>query len=568
MGSLLAVFLLAAAWPAIRWQPWISGLEAPVDMQSPRDGSGRLFVLEQRGRIRLIRNGALSPSPVLDISAKVQYRGEMGLLGLAFPPDFAQKQHFYVNYVNRQQQTIVARYRISGDTADPASEDILLTIDQPYTNHNGGCLQFSPRDGHLYIGMGDGGSANDPQRLSQNPNSLHGKMLRMDVESGARTPQVWASGLRNPWRFSFDRDTADMYIGDVGQGAQEEIDFQPAAAAAGLNYGWSLMEGTRCLHDPNCNSRTDLVLPAFVYPRADGVSVTGGYVYRGAQFPFLRGVYLFGDFGSGQVWGMRREGANWDAAKLGNSGHAVASFAEDEAGEHYLLSYSGQILRLAADPPPPAINAIVSGASFSPGLSPGSIGTAFVNAFPTVNGIVAADRYPLPVNLSGVSVRINGVPAPLYAVASGGAGGQVNFQVPWASPTGDVTVNINGAEARASIAPAAPAVFTVDGRLAAVLAPGVPGQPIEIFATGLGAVSNPPSTGAPASAAPLSQLTAQVEVSIAGRPAQVTFAGLAPGFAGLYQVNALIPPSTPSGEAELILRVNGAASPAVRLPIR
>ena len=430
MGSLLAVLLVAAAWPTVQWEPWISGLESPVDLQSPRDGSGRLFVVEQRGRVRLIRNGALAPAPVLDIVDKVRFGGEMGLLGLAFPPGFREKQYFYVNYVDRQRRTVVARYRINGDTADAASEEILLTVAQPYENHNGGCLQFSPRDGFLYIGMGDGGSGGDPQKYAQNPNSLLGKMLRMDVEGGSRTAQIWASGLRNPWRFSFDRETGDLYIADVGQGTLEEIDFQPADARAGLNYGWSVMEGTRCFDDRNCATRTDLVRPVYEYGRGDGVSVSGGYVYRGKRFPFLTGVYLFGDYGSGQVWGLRRNGGRWEGQKLIDTGLPIVAFGEDEDGEMYMVAHNGRVLRLGATAAAPGIDAVVSAASFAPGIAPGGIATAFGNAVAGVSGVVAADRVPLPTVLSGISVRVNGAAAGLFAVANSGVGLQVNFVVP------------------------------------------------------------------------------------------------------------------------------------------
>lgn len=550
MGSFFTVLLLAAAWPAVRWEPWITGLESPVDLQSPRDGSGRLFVVEQRGRVRLIRNGAVVTAPVLDIVSKVQFAGEMGLLGIAFPPGFQAKQYFYINYVDRQRRTIVARYRMTGDTADPASEEVLLTVAQPFTNHNGGCLQFSPRDGQLYIGMGDGGSGGDPQKNSQNPNSMLGKMLRMDVENGGRTAQIWASGLRNPWRFSFDRATSDMYIADVGQGAVEEIDFQAADAAAGRNYGWSLMEGTRCVDDRNCANRPELVRPVFEYGRNDGVSVSGGYVYRGSRFPFLTGIYLFGDFGSGQIWGMRRNGAEWETVKLVNPGLPVVGFGEDEEGEQYLVAHNGRILRLAADPPAASVNAVVSAASFAPGIAPGGIATAFLNAVAGVNGIVAADRIPLPETLSGVSVRVNGTAAPLFAVANSGVGAQVNFLVPGSTPVGEATFNINGAELKTAVTAAAPAVFTFDGRLAAVRGPGVRGEAIELYATGLGAASN------------------SVEVLIGGRAATVLFSGSAPGFVGLNQINAVVPTETPTGEAELTIRVGTVSSPTVRLPVR
>lgn len=549
MGSIFAVLLLAAAWPAVRWEPWITGLEAPVDLKSPKDGTGRLFVVEQRGRVRLIRDNAVVTAPVLDIVSKVQYQNEMGLLGIAFPPGFQQKQYFYLNYVDRQRRTVVARYRMTGDTADPGSEEVLFTVAQPYVNHNGGCLQFSPRDGQLYIGMGDGGSAGDPQKNAQNPNSLLGKMLRLDVENGARTPQIWASGLRNPWRFSFDRATGDLYIADVGQDDREEIDFQPADAAAGRNYGWSLMEGTRCYDDRNCASRGELVRPVFDYAHSDGVSVSGGYVYRGKRFPFLAGVYFFSDYGSGNIWGLRRNAAGWEGTILEDSGLPVVAFGEDEAGELYLVAHNGRILRLAANPPTPAINAIVSAAGFAPGIAPGGIATAFLNAVPGVDGILAADRLPLPTDLGGVTVQINGQPAPLFAVANSGIGAQVNFLIPPATPVGDVTVAIAGAELRTRVSSAAPAIFTFNGRMAAVNGPATRGQPVELYATGLGGATD-------------------VQVLIAGRPAVIQFAGAAPGFMGLDQVNAVVPAETAAGDAEVTLRVAAISSPIVFLPVR
>jgi len=569
MGSILAFFLLAAAWPAIRWESWVTGLEAPVDLQGSKDGTGRLFVLEQRGRVRLIRNGALVSTPVLDIVSKVQYRGEMGLLGIAFPPGFREKQYFYVNYVDRQDRTIVARYRIVGDTADPGSEEIFLTVPQPYQNHNGGCLQFSPRDGQLYIGMGDGGSGGDPQKFAQNPTSLLGKMLRMDVENGSRTAQIWASGLRNPWRFSFDRSTGDMFIADVGQGAQEEIDFQPASAAAGRNYGWSLMEGTRCYDDANCASRTDLVAPIFTYGRGDGISVSGGYVYRGARFPFLHGVYMFGDYGSGQVWATRRNGSSWETAKVVNTSLPVVAFGEDEAGEHYMVTHNGVIHRLAATAPAAGIDAIVSGASFQPGIAPGGFATAFVNALPDLSGGVGATAFPLPLTLAGVRMEVNGEQAPLHYIVNANGAAQLNFLIPWSIAPGDATFRFQGAESRARISAAAPAVFTSDGARAAIVGgTAIRGQAIEIYATGLGAVTNPPATGAATPLLPLSTVVDRVQVTLNGIEIPVLFAGLTPGYAGLYQVNIRVPADFVAGEAVLIVRVGGTASPAVRLPIR
>lgn len=571
MSSLFAFLLLAAAWPTLRWQPWVSGLEAPVDLKSPKDGTGRLFVLEQRGRVRLIKDGVLAATPVLDIVSKVQYRDEMGLLGIAFPPGPAGRpaEQFYVNYVDRQRRTIVSRFRLIGDTADPASEEIFLTIPQPYENHNGGCLQFGPRDGLLYIGMGDGGSGGDPQNFAQNPDSLLGKMLRLDVANGSKTPQIWASGLRNPWRFSFDSQTGDLYIGDVGQNTLEEIDFQPFDAPAGLNYGWKVMEGTNCFGGSNCANRTDLVRPIFTYGRSDGASVTGGYIYRGRQYPFLDGTYLFGDYGSGQIWGLRRNGTGWESQKLVNADAPIVAFGEDEAGELYLVSHQGRILRLAAEAPTAGISSVVSAASFGPGIAPGGIATAFVNAIPGLSGGVSAERYPLPVTLAGSRLEIGGKAAPLFYVGNSNGIGQVNFQVPWGTPTGDIAVRFQGSESRVRISAIAPAIFTADGRMAAVAGGGITrGGFAELYATGLGPVSNPTAPGAAASATPLSLVTAPVQVLLSGRDAEVLFAGLAPGFAGLYQVNIRVPADLAAGEAELILRTAGISSPPVRVTVR
>lgn len=572
---LLMPIAFGQGWPAVRWEPFVGGLASPVDIQSPRDGSGRLFVLEQVGRIRLIRDGALVAAPVLDITARVQFGGEMGLLGLAFPPEFERKQYFYVNYVDRQRRTIVSRFKISGNVADPASEEILLTIPQPFTNHNGGQLVFGPRDGYLYIGMGDGGSAGDPQGHGQNRTSLLGKMLRLDTERTARpTPEIWALGLRNPWRFSFDRETADMYIADVGQGAKEEIDFQPAASTGGENYGWNVMEGTDCYNGASCANRTDLVRPVFEYGRGDGVSVTGGFVYRGARYPSMRGIYICGDFGNGNLFGLRRAGDRWESTKFANAGAQVSTFGEDEAGEIYMADYMrGTIRRMVVDPPRMAVAAIVSGANFAAEGAPGAIMTLFANTVPGVDGIVAAARYPLPSTLSGVTVRVNGVAAPLYAVTPS----QINFQLPW-DVSGEVSIAVTaGGETapafRLRTATAAPALFAVaqrgaDSSLISVSNPAVRGETIVLYASGLGAVSNPPAAGSAATSSPLSTVAANTEVSIGGRAARVEFAGLAPGFAGLYQINAVVPVDGGTGELDVVVRTGGVSSAAMKLRVR
>jgi len=572
---LLMPVAFGQGWPSVRWEPFVSGLSSPVDIQSPHDGSGRLFVLEQVGRIRLIRNGALATAPVLDIAARVQFGGEMGLLGLAFPPEFVTKQYFYVNYVDRQRRTIVSRFKINGDVADPSSEEILLTVPQPFTNHNGGQIVFGPRDGYLYIGMGDGGSAGDPQRHGQNPTSLLGKMLRLDTERSSRpTPEIWALGLRNPWRFSFDRETADLYIADVGQGAKEEIDFQPADSAGGENYGWNLMEGTNCYNNSNCANRADLVRPIFEYGRGDGVSVTGGFVYRGARYPFLHGVYICGDFGNGNIFGVRRAGDGWESTKFANAGAQVSTFGEDEAGEILMADYMrGTIRRLVADPPPLAISTIVSGADFTAAGAPGAIMSLFANAIPGVDGITAAARYPLPTTLSGVSVRVNGTAAPLYAVTPR----QINFQLPW-DASGDVSIAVSAGAITAPVfrlrtGQAAPALFAVAQRgvnssIISASNPALRGETIVLYASGLGTVSNAPPAGAAALASPLSMVLGNTEVSIGGRTTRFDFAGLAPGFAGLYQINVVVPSDAAPGEAEVVLRTGGVGSAAFRINVR
>ena len=338
-----------------------TGFSSPVVITNAGDGSGRLFVVEQGGAIRILRNGAVDPRPFLNISSLITSGGEQGLLGLAFPPSYAVRQSFYVNYTNRTGtgNTVIARFAAGSDPnlADPASRQELLTVVQPFANHNGGQLAFGP-DGLLYIGSGDGGSAGDPLNNGQNTASLLGKVLRLNVLSGtaaaipAGNPfgnEVWAYGLRNPWRFSFDRQTGDMYVADVGQGLREEINFQPAGSGAGANYGWNIMEGSLCFLAPGLCSSAGLTLPVAEYGHTLGnCSVTGGFVYRGS-IPALRGTYLYGDFCSGMIWGLRHNGTVWDNLLLLDSPLLISTFGEDEAGELYVADYgTGGIFRISA----------------------------------------------------------------------------------------------------------------------------------------------------------------------------------------------------------------------------
>jgi len=338
------------------------GFTRPLAIVHAGDGSGRLFVVEQGGSVKIIKNGTVLATPFLNISPLlISSAGEQGLLSIVFPPGYgAAKQYLYTNYTGTQGigDTVIARFQttLDPDVADPASGQTLLTVVQPFTNHNGGQLAFGP-DGYLYVGMGDGGSGGDPQNNAQNPLSLLGKILRIDVESQASgyripptnpfagnasyLPEIWALGLRNPWRFSFDRGTGDLFIADVGQNLYEEVDVQSAASAGGENYGWNIMEGLHCYNAVACDV-TGLTLPAAEYDHSLGeCSITGGFVYRGAEYPALQGVYLFGDYCSGRIWGMRRWGTAIQTSLLVESGLLISAFGEDEAGNLYVADHLG-----------------------------------------------------------------------------------------------------------------------------------------------------------------------------------------------------------------------------------
>jgi glucose/arabinose dehydrogenase len=338
-----------------------------VGIANAGDGTGRLFILEQTGRIRIVRDGELASSPYLDITDRVgSSANEQGLLGLAFHPNYADNGLFYVNYTDRQGDTVIARFSVSADPdrGDPASETTVLTIPQPAGNHNGGHLAFGP-DGYLYIGTGDGGGAGDQYGNGQNGGTLLGAMLRLDVDAAqpyaipsgnpfigdpAVRDEIWAIGLRNPWRYSFDRLTGDLYIADVGQNQYEEVNYHAAAAPGGRNYGWPIMEARYCFPKDRDCAQTGLVQPVAEYDHAQGCSVTGGYVYRGQAFPALTGIYFYGDYCSGRIWGLAPDRAGgWQAVELTQADARLSSFGEDEAGELYLLDMGdGELLRLTA----------------------------------------------------------------------------------------------------------------------------------------------------------------------------------------------------------------------------
>ncbi|MBD3610774.1 MAG: PQQ-dependent sugar dehydrogenase [Gammaproteobacteria bacterium] len=371
---------LGEAIPDIKLVKVVEGLDSPVTITHANDGSGRLFVVEQEGRIREINNDQLVKQPFLDIHDRVVDGGERGLLGLAFHPNFKANGQFYVNYtteLNDQLYTVVSEFQVITGLAKPGSERILLTVSQPWGNHNGGQLAFGP-DGYLYIAMGDGGAGDDPHNNGQKLDTLLGSILRIDVDrqpgkneyaipidnpfittTNAR-PEIWAYGLRNPWRFSFDRKNGDLYAADVGQDEVEEINI----INKGLNYGWRVMEGPICTPgvDPNCDKH-GYTYPIYSYDHEIGASITGGYVYRGQQFPELCGVYIYGDFVSQAIWGLRYKDGEVVAQKtlfepqsllslaidyFDDDGLLISTFGEDEAGEIYVAAYqSGRIYRIS-----------------------------------------------------------------------------------------------------------------------------------------------------------------------------------------------------------------------------
>ena len=343
-----------------------SALSSPLLVTAPPGDTARLFVVEQTGMIRVLRRDTLLATPFLDLTTAVSCCGERGLLALAFHPQYGSNGFFYVNYTDGGGTTRVVRYHVSADpqVADAATATVILSQAQPFSNHNGGMLAFGP-DGYLYIGLGDGGSGGDPQGNGQNLATWLGKMLRIDVTGGSPyavpasnpfvgqtgiLPEIWASGLRNPWRYAFDRATGDLYIADVGQSAREEVNLQPAASAGGQNYGWNVMEGTACYSPPTDCQTAGLTLPVLDYTHADGCSVSGGYVYRGQLIPMLAGAYFYADFCAGWVRSFRYVGGaatdqrDWTA--LRPPGGSISSFGEDGRGELYVVSLTGTVHRI------------------------------------------------------------------------------------------------------------------------------------------------------------------------------------------------------------------------------
>jgi len=361
--------------PQISFTTPIGGLHHPTHVTTARDGSGRLFVVEQSGLIRIVKNGAILETPFLDIGGRPGTQGDQGLLSVAFPPGYVVKQHFYVNYVTPTNTLVVARYNVStnSDIADPSSEQIVLTVRgfDSSSSHFGGELAFGPLDGYLYVGIGTG-SGSEPSNLGQDLTVLNGKMLRIDVETGDPTTytippsnpyqgnpnargEIWALGLRNPWRSSFDRQTGDFYVADVGQSTYEEVDFQPANDAGGANYGWDIMEGTICFNASTCDT-SGLTLPVTEYDHTQGCSITGGRVYRSARYPTFQGLYFYGDWCSGKIWGLQRVNGSWRSSLLSESTLSIIGFTEDEAGYFWVADYSGGAIYSIVQGPPNPVN--------------------------------------------------------------------------------------------------------------------------------------------------------------------------------------------------------------------
>ncbi|MFG0331182.1 MAG: PQQ-dependent sugar dehydrogenase [Phycisphaerales bacterium] len=412
-GFLVSAGLTGAAVDAqeLTTIPVAQGLSSPLFATGAPNDSDRLFILEQStARIRIVEDGSLLTTPFLDIGARASGGGERGLLGLAFHPEYESNGEFFLNYTNNSGDTVVSRFNVTGDpnVADPNSEFILMTIDQPFSNHNGGMIAFGP-DGYLYIATGDGGSAGDPGNRAQDGSSLLGKMLRIDVDGGspygipADNPfvndpnfldEIWSYGLRNPWRWSFDRGTGDMYIGDVGQFLWEEIDFQPANSAGGENYGWRLKEGNHCFNPPTNCDPGGLTDPIYEYSHGSGrCSVTGGYVYRGSSIPLLQGTYFFADYCAANIWSFRYENGNVNeftdrTSELDPDGslsiRSITSFGEDTDGELYIVDGGGEVFKVVT-------RMRLSSSDFVPGQ----------NVTLTVGGATAGERVYFGYSLSG-----------------------------------------------------------------------------------------------------------------------------------------------------------------------
>ncbi len=593
-----------SAQTAIQLISVASGLNNPVYVTSARDGSNRLFIVEQPGRIKVLPPGATAPlqTSFLDIVSKVAFGGERGLLGLAFHPQYATNRRFFVNYTRRGDgATVISEFKVSASNPNVAETDerVILTIAQPFSNHNGGMVDFGP-DGYLYLGMGDGGSGNDPGNRAQNIENLLGKMLRIDVNTDGTAPytspesnpffgptpgrdEIYATGLRNPWRHSFDRATGQLWAGDVGQGQIEEID----VITPGGNYGWRVYEGTRCTNnDPTLCNPSDYIMPVTEFNHSNGrCSVTGGYVYRGPRGSLPAGSYVYGDFCSGEIFLFE----NNSARLLLDTNIQISSFGEDEAGEIYVVGLGGTIHRIAI----PAAATTVSAASYRGDVvAIGSIVTAFGQDF-AITTESAPNTAPLPFTLAGASIRVANSPgdsrlAQLFFISPT----QANFLIPPATGVGNGTItvtNTNGATSTSSVrfASVAPGLFTLNatgGGIVSGVALRVKAggsrtfEPISRFdqtrnqvvpvPIDLGAATDQVFLIAFGTGFRFRSGLGAVSATVGGTMAQVTFAGEQNEF-GLDQANILLPRSLIGrGEVDVVFTVDGQTANTVSVSIR
>lgn len=581
--QVITVFLLCAAslaaqpWPAFRPIPVASGLRLVTDIQNAGDGSRRLFVVEQAGRILIHRNGEVLSRPFLNIRDRVRSGGERGLLGLAFPPGFSEKRYFYLNYTEGagapDLRTVIARYRVSiddPDVADANSEERILVVNQPYDNHNAGQLAFGP-DGYLYVGLGDGGSANDPMNNAQDPSDLLGKMLRIDVESGvapyvvpATNPfvsqpshrsEIWATGVRNPWRYSFDSETGDLWIADVGQNRFEEINFQPAASTGGENYGWKIMEAGSCLTGSVCNQQ-GLTLPVFQYGRTDGVSVTGGAVYRGTVHSHWQGTYFLADFGSGIFWGLRRSsGQTLSQVLFRPQNWAVSTFGVGEDGEVYVARYdnNGEVYRLADETPALRQDGAVNAATGDAGVVPG--GRIVLDGWGVSDraGFTYATQLA-DESLAGFRVWFNGAAGRIAELYNLGGREAAVLLAPdeLTGETAEVILERNGNRSNPVTVPlyrVQPGLFT------GVLSEAAAGSEITLLATGTGPFTAGGACGQP------------VDVGLDGNPITVLSCQRSNDYAGVAALRLQLP-SDVTGELPVTLTVDGRTSPPLMIAVR
>jgi uncharacterized protein (TIGR03437 family) len=596
---------MASAQTTIQLIQVLSGLSSPVYVTSARDGSNRLFIVEQTGRIKILPPGATTPlaTPFLNLSAKIVTGGERGLLGLAFHPQYTTNRRFFVNYTRQPDgATVVSEFKVSASDPNVAEteEKPIITIGQPFANHNGGWIDFGP-DGYLYIGMGDGGSANDPGNRAQNKDELLGKMLRIDVNTDGTAPyvspptnpffgptpgrdEIYATGLRNPWRCAFDRVTGQLYAGDVGQNVIEEI----SVITLGGNFGWRIFEGTRCTNngpDPCVAGNYSPPLVEYDHMTNRRCSVTGGYVYRGTRNSLPVGSYVFGDYCSGEIF-LWNNGA---MSALLDTNIAISSFGEDEAGEIYVVGLGGTVHRIAA----PTAATTVSAASYRGSqLAPESIVAAFGQNFAASTQTAPANQ-PLPTTLAGASVTVTDSTgtsraAPLFFVSPT----QINLQIPPGTAVGAGTIaftNTNGAASGGSvnIASVAPGLFTANasGRgIAAAVALRISASGAQTFEPiwrldtqnqivpipiDLGPATDQVFLVAFGTGFRFRSALAAVSATIGGMAAQAPFAGAQSNFVGLDQANILLPRSLIGrGEMDVVFTVDGQTANTVRVSVK